>query len=187
MKDLLALSIFFYKELFFGHWFKIAGKARKELITIIINGFLDKINLFFMNYNKPFFSLYEQFFLELKKSFGKKGLLLWKKVMQNALTNAFESGGAKRLGGPKEFIKFVGSRDHALGLKVKFKKTKNGFYYRFYTDPFPKLKGKAAPDFVSESYLNPKKEYFLGKNWEYKTTKHIWKGDSFTGHVFLEK
>jgi hypothetical protein len=29
--------------------------------------------------------------------------------------------------------------------------------------------------------------YLLGGGWSYKTTKHIWRGDSFTEHVITRQ
>ncbi len=134
--------------------------------------------------NEAFFCLYENFFLELKKSLGRKGVKLWQKVMFNALMNAFKFDGARKKSGINSFIKFVGKRDNKLGLKVSFKKTRNGFIYRFAVDPFPGLKGKTSIQTITESYLNPKKEYFLGSKWRFKTSKHFWKGDNLIEHVF---
>ncbi len=45
---------------------------------------------------------------------------------------------------------------------------------------FPNLRGVVDPAKFDDSYLRFKVEYILGECWRYRTTKHIWRGDSFT-------
>jgi len=139
-----------------------------------------------MEYNAPFFRLYEAFFLKLKGELGKKGIEIWQNVMRDALITAYTKSGAKRLGGVDEFIKYVGERDRSVGLKVTFEKNDKGFIYRFHTDPFPGLKGKTNWKHLVEAYLAVKKDFFLGSEWEYTTTKHIWDGNPYTEHIFVK-
>lgn len=135
-------------------------------------------------YNAPFFKLYEAFFLKLKEKFGAQGIEIWKETMREALFKSYLASGAKNGGGVDEFIKYVKERDESVGLKVSFEKTNNGFIYRFYTDPFPGIKGEIDWEIIVDAYLSTKRDFFLGLNWNYQTTKHIWEGDSFTEHVF---
>jgi len=138
-------------------------------------------------YNIAFFRLYEAFYKVLTKELGPQGFTLWKKVLRDGLFAAYDAAGAKKLSGADEFMKFVGSRDAGVGLKVDFEKTADGFIYRFYTDPFPGLKGLAAWSDIVESYLAPKTDYFLGPDWSFRTTKHLWDGADCTEHVFVRK
>lgn len=57
------------------------------------------------------------------------------------------------------------------------------FVYRFHTDQFPGLKGKIDPYVLESTYMKFKVNFFLGPDWTYTTTKHIWKGDTYTEHV----
>jgi hypothetical protein len=139
-----------------------------------------------VEYNKPFFKLYETFFLKLMEKLGRNGIKLWKEVMHQALNSAYIESGAKKGGGIDEFIKVVGERDKGVGLIVSFEKTNDGFIYRFYTDPFPGLKGKTELETLVDTYLSVKRDFFLGKDWDYKTTKHIWNGDEYSEHIFTK-
>ena len=137
-----------------------------------------------MAYNKPFFALYERFFLALQEEFGERGIEVWKKVMRDALVAAYRSSGAVEGGGMQEFMRHVGERDRALGLEVSFQAIEDGFIYRFHTDPFPGLRGKVDKKIVDDSYLSVKRDFFLGSGWSYETTKHIWDGDESSEHIF---
>lgn len=138
-------------------------------------------------YNTAFFRLYESFYTVLFRDLGDEGFRIWKQVLREGLFSAYDSSGAKRLGGVDEFIKFVGERDAGVGLQVTFEKTTEGFVYRFFTDPFPGLQGQIQWKELVDSYLAPKMDYFLGPDWSYRTSKHIWDGAECTEHVFVRK
>ncbi len=138
-------------------------------------------------YNAAFFRLYETFYNVLHRDLGSDGFRIWKQVLRDGLFLAYDSSGAKRLGGVEEFFKFVGERDAGVGLNVSFEKTADGFIYRFFTDPFPGLKGRIDWNDLVDSYLAPKTAYFLGPDWSYRTTKHRWDGAECTEHVFVRK
>lgn len=137
-----------------------------------------------VEYNLAFFKLYERFFLKLNEKFGKKGIDIWKETMRDTLIAAYCESGAKENGGMDDFIKYVGERDKSVGLQVTFKRTREGFIYRFYNDPFPGLKGQVDWKIIVDSYLSAKRDFFLGKQWVYYTPKHIWDGDEYIEHVF---
>jgi hypothetical protein len=138
-------------------------------------------------YNSAFFSLYENVFLVLRKNFGEeKTLDLFSQIMEFGLKKSYDSAGFKK-GDPKDFVKVVGSRDKKLGLVVKFPViNKDKIVYRFYTDPFPNLKGHVNSGKLAGTYMEFKMKYMLGKDWSYKMTKNIWKGNQFTEFVITK-
>ncbi|MBI3190765.1 hypothetical protein HYZ41_03615 [archaeon] len=140
-----------------------------------------------MQYNAAFFGTHEAYFLILKELKGEKFALdATGKVMKRGLGKAYDSTGFVK-GSPKDFVRVVGERDRSVGLKVKFPAVSdNKIVYQFHTDPFPNLKGKVKPGNLDATYMDFKVNYLLGKDWKYKTTKHIWKGDEYTEHV-IEK
>lgn len=141
-----------------------------------------------MGYNKAFFGLYENVFLILKNEFGEeKALDLFSKIMCFGLKKSYDASSFRK-GTARDFAKVVGIRDKSVGLKVSFPKIENStITYRFLADPFPNLKGKVDSHKLDETYMRFKVKYLLGTNWQYKTTKHIWKGDSFTEYVISKK
>lgn len=141
-----------------------------------------------MAYNAAFFSLYENLFLVLKSELGKKqALFLFRKIMEKGLKAAYDKMGFN-VGKPREFVQVVRARDKSVGLIVKFPIVeKNRIVYQFWTDPFPNLKGKISANELDNTYMQFKVHYLLGKKWNYKTTKHIWKGDKITEHVIEKK
>ncbi|MEW6295078.1 MAG: hypothetical protein AB1467_02140 [Candidatus Diapherotrites archaeon] len=141
-----------------------------------------------VKYNGAFFGLYENLFLVIKKECGeKKALKLFTKIMVKGLKKAYDKMGFKK-GKPEDFVKVVGARDKGVGLKVRFPKiTQKEIVYQFYTDPFPNLKGKVSPEKLDAAYMQFKVNYLLGNNWQYKTRKHIWKGDNCTEHLITKK
>jgi len=139
-------------------------------------------------YNAAFFGSIETAFKILKQKYGKRAALEFlSELMKRNLSKAYAAMGAKRNGGPTEYKRVVGARDAAVGLKVSFRNLPSGFTYRFHTDPFPGLRGEVAPEELDRTYMEFKRDYLLGPAWSYKTTKHLWRGDAFTEHVFEEK
>ncbi len=141
-----------------------------------------------MQYNRAFFGLYENIFLVLKEEFGEeRALQLFTKVMHKGLKKAYDSSGFQK-GSAKHFAKVVGERDASVGLKVSFPVVEeNKIVYRFLTDPFPGLKQAVEPEKLDAAYMGFKVAYLLGEEWNYKTTKHLWKGDEFTEHEIFRK
>ncbi len=136
-----------------------------------------------MKYNTALFGLYQNLFLVLKKEFGeRKALELFAKTMQKGLKNAYDQMKFRK-GNPFDFRRVVKARDQSVGLNVSIRATKNRIVYRFFTDPFPLLKGKISAKKLDATYMQFKVGYLLGKNWKYKTTKHLWKGSKFTEHI----
>ena len=117
----------------------------------------------------------------------KPALKMFREIMEEGLQKAYDSMGAKRLGGVDEFICIVGKRDSMLGLKVKFKKGDNKFIYIFNTDPFPGLRGHVSNTALDPCYLDIKRDYFLGPEWNYKLVRHIWDGAPYTEWHFTKK
>lgn len=139
-------------------------------------------------YNAAFFGAHTNYFLVARELFGEeKALQLMTNVMEKSLTPAFEAFGAKHGGGVDEFIRVVGSRDETVGLKVSFEKAENGFYYCFLTYPFPLLKGKVDAEKLDATFIEFKKNYFLGSEWAWKITKHCFNGDDVTEYYFTKK
>jgi len=141
-----------------------------------------------MEYNKAFFGLYENVFLVLKEEFGEeKGLALFSKIMHYGLKKAYDSSGFQK-GSAKDFARVVSERDQSVGLKVAFPTVEeNKIVYQFLTDPFPALKGKVEAHKIDATYMKFKVDYLLGSNWNYKTTKHLWKEDEFTEHILARQ
>lgn len=141
-----------------------------------------------MDYNKAFFGLYENWFLVLKEEIGEeRAIELFTKVMVLGLKKAYDAMGFGK-GVAKEFARVVGARDDSVGLRVEFPEvSENRIVYQFHTDPFPGLKGKVAPEKLDATYMRFKVDYLLGQGWSYMTTKHLWRGDSFTEHVITKK
>ena len=141
-----------------------------------------------MEYNKAFFGLYENVFLVLKEGFGEeKALETFSKIMRLGLKKSYDASGFEK-GSPKDFARVVGERDASVGLKVSFPAvSETKIVYRFHTDPFPGLKGKVDAGKLDATYMRFKVEYLLGAKWTYKTTSHLWKGDSFTEHIISKK
>jgi len=136
-----------------------------------------------MKYNSAFFGLYQNLIWVLKKEFReKRALELFAKIMQKGLRTAYDQTKFRK-GNPVDFCRIVKARDQSVGLRVSVKATKNRIVYRFFTDPFPLLKGKISPKKLDATYMQFKVRYLLGKNWHYKTTKHLWKGNRFTEHI----
>ncbi|MEM7821838.1 MAG: hypothetical protein QXX38_03460 [Candidatus Aenigmatarchaeota archaeon] len=141
-----------------------------------------------MEYNKAFFRTFENFFLVLKERFGEKvALSVVREVMERNLKEAYD-GMEFRFGKPEDFARVVGARDKSLGLKVEFPEvSKNRIVYRFYTDPFPGLKGKVNHKEFDDTYLSFKLRYLLGEDWDYITTQHIWDDAPFTEHIIFKR
>lgn len=133
-------------------------------------------------YNKPFFSLYENVFLELKERLGQDGAIeVFKSLMKKGLSASY--GDDYQKGKTEEFARLVGERDELVGLEVKFPVVEEDkLVYQFHTDPFPGLKGKVDSKDLDETYMNFKVKYILGDDWKFKTTKHLWEGAPFTEH-----
>ena len=134
-------------------------------------------------YNAAFFTLYESWFKLLKSEFGEdKALELFRKIMEMGLAKAY--GNIFTKGIPSEFVRLVGERDNNVGLLVKFPEvTDNKLVYQFYTDPFPNLKTEVSYSKLDDTYMSFKIRHFLGDQWKYKISKHIWDGDSYTEFV----
>lgn len=138
---------------------------------------------FEMKYNTAFFGLYQNLFLVLKKELGgKKALELFAKIMRKGLKTAYDSMGFEK-GNPFDFRRVIKERDQSVGLTVSVKATKNRVVCRFFTDPFPLLKGTVSPKKLDATYMQFKVRYLLGKNWRYRTTKHLWSQEPFTEFV----
>jgi len=136
-------------------------------------------------YNAAFFGCVETAFKIMKEKHGRRAALgFLTELMKRNLSKAYAAMGARRHGGPAEYKRVVGARDAAVGLKVSFKDIPTGFVYRFHTDPFPNLRGVVKPEELDATYMVFKRGYLLGPKWNYRTTKHIWRGDKFTEHVF---
>ena len=139
-------------------------------------------------YNAAFFKSIENTFLLLKEREGEEYALKFiSALMEKTLKAAYESMGAKKHGGAKEFQRCVGERDASVGLKVGFEDNPDGFAYRFYTDPFPGLKGTVEPRKLDATYIRFKIDYLLGLGWTYSTPKHLWEGSPYTEHVLTKK
>lgn len=138
-------------------------------------------------YNSAFFGLYENLFIVLKEELGEETALeLFGKVMERGLTKAYDAAGFEK-GSAVDFCRVVGDRDEGVGLEVDFPEVaENKIVYRFHTDPFPGLKGKVTPEKLDATYMRFKVRYLLGDDWQYKTTKHVWKGDAFSEHVITK-
>lgn len=139
------------------------------------------------NYNAAFFGLFENVFKLLKEEYGEeKALELFTTLMERGLSKSYGSDFKK--GDPKEFERLVAERDRLVGLRVEFPKmSEDEFIYQFHDDPFPNLKGYVDPSKLDRCYLNFKVQYILGSEWDYKTTKHLWDGSSYTEHVIYKK
>ncbi|OGO93780.1 MAG: hypothetical protein A3F41_06770 [Coxiella sp. RIFCSPHIGHO2_12_FULL_44_14] len=137
-------------------------------------------------YNAAFFGLFENTFKILQKHYGKEtALCLFQEIMETGLSKAY--GFAIQPGDPDQFVRLVGERDKNVGLRVKFPKiTEEEIIYQFHDDPFPNLKDQVAPQELDATYMNFKVKYLLGKNWDYKTTKHLWHGDKYIEHVIVK-
>ncbi len=140
-----------------------------------------------MEYNVAFFGTHETYFLVLKELHGEGFALdAMRRVMERNLGKAYMLMGFTK-GSLQTFVKVVGQRDESVGLKVEFPEvTENRIVYRFLTDPFPNLKGQVDAHRLDDTYMKFKVEFLLGKDWNYKTTKHLWKGDTYTEHI-IEK
>lgn len=138
-----------------------------------------------MKYNAAFFGTHETYFLVLKEKYGEDvALKIFQEVMERNLKKAYGTG--FKMGDPKAFARVVGNRDKTVGLKVGFKIDGNEIIYRFYTDPFPNLKGKVCHEKLDDTYMAFKVRYLLG-SWKYRNTKHIWDGDKYTEFVIEKK
>lgn len=133
--------------------------------------------------NNAFFSLFENFFLTLKKHYDEPtAISLFQEVMETGLGKAYGTDFIK--GNPNEFCRIVGERDNNVGLPVEFPEIdENKIVYQFHEDPFPGLKGHVASAKLDATYIPFKISYLLGDEWQYKTTKHFWNGDSYIEHV----
>lgn len=140
-----------------------------------------------VEYNSAFFGLYEKMFLVLKQSLGEdKALDIFRQVMENGLKEAYDPMGFQK-GNPQDFTRVLRERDETVGLRVEFPEiSDNMIIYRFFTDPFPNLKGHVNHKRLDDTFMNFKIRYLLGNEWTYKTTKHIWEGDEFTEHVITK-
>lgn len=138
-------------------------------------------------YNSAFFNLYTTTFLTLKKELSQeKSLELLTKIFSTNLKSAYDQSSWQR-GSPNDFAKVVGARDQAVGLKVSFPTLEEDqIIYQFHTDPFPNLKNQVEPEIFDRTYLQFKIDYLLGDGWNYQTTKHFWKGDSYTEHLIFK-
>lgn len=150
----------------------------------IVNLRTKKESIMTLNYNKPFFSLYESIFEVLSEQQNEKEALKFMELLfSNALSKSYNEIGFNK-GSISDFIRVVKSRDEAVGLDVELINSHpNSIIYRFHTDPFPNLKGKVDPILLSDTYIKFKVKYLLGDEWFYSTTKHFWKNDLFIEHI----
>ncbi len=138
-------------------------------------------------YNAPFFNGLTAVVLALKKRYGEdQAIEVMRDVFSSRLKGVYDKLGFTK-GSPEDFVRVVGENDRMLGLEAGLFLEKGKIIYRFKTDPFPNLKGHVNPTNFDDSYLRFKVEYLLGKNWSYKTTKHLWGGNSCTEHVIEKK
>ncbi|HLC77289.1 MAG TPA: hypothetical protein VJH04_03745 [archaeon] len=137
-----------------------------------------------MSYNAAFFAVHEAYFLVLKEEKGEDFALdVMRRVMERSLGKAYTTIGFTK-GSTNTFVKVVGKRDKSVGLRVEFPEvSEDRMVYRFHTDPFPNLRGQVDPRRLDDTYMKFKVEFLLGKEWHYRTTKHLWNGDEFTEHV----
>ena len=138
-------------------------------------------------YNAPFFNGLTAVVLALKKRYGEdEAIDVMREVFSSRLKGVYDKLGFTK-GSPEDFCRVAGENDRMLGLNVEFQIQDGKIIYRFKTDPFPNLKGHADPSKFDDAYLRFKVEYLLGKDWDYKTTKHLWRGDPYTEHMIGEK
>jgi hypothetical protein len=135
-----------------------------------------------MHYNAAFFGLFENVFKLLNIEYGEdKALSHFSKLMEMGLSKSY--GKDFIYGEPMEFKRIVSERDKLVGLHVEFPViSKNKIIYQFFDDPFPNLKGLVEAEKLDKCYLSFKINYLLGKEWMYKTNKHLWNGDAYTEH-----
>ena len=135
-----------------------------------------------MAYNTPFFNTLTTLFLMYKKKYGEEeALKFFEEFFSTRLKGVYDKMGFQK-GNPQDFARVVGENDRNLGLKVEFVVEKNKIIYRFFTDPFPHLKGEVDPITFDSTYMKFKVSYLLG-DWKLKTTKHLWNSDECTEHV----
>lgn len=139
-------------------------------------------------YNGAFFRLYENTFFVLRDEFGEKSTLkILSRVLAKGLGEAYDAMNFTP-GDPKEFKRVLSERDKAVGLVVAFPEVTNTkIVYQFHTDPFPGLRGQLEYADLDATYIPFKIKYVLGDNWEYVTTKHLWRGDPHTEHIIRKK
>lgn len=135
-------------------------------------------------YNSAFFGLYENFFKVMSDELGlDRALAIFTKTMEMGLKKSYDLYGFVK-GDPESFSRVIKERDNFVGINVEFPEIlKNKIIYRFYTDPFPNLKGIVHYSLLDKTYLNFKINYLLGPEWVYNTNKHIWLGDKYSEHV----
>lgn len=140
-------------------------------------------------YNRRLFEEYKDTFLKVEAKRGKQAALEhMRRRFAKSLRPAYDAMGFEK-GDPHEFARVVGARDGSVGLKVTIDVvSERKIIYRFHTDPFPfpELKAKVKPEEFDDCYMSFKLSYLLGDDWRYTTTKHLWRGDSYTEHV-IEK
>ncbi|MBU0635986.1 hypothetical protein KKE06_03090 [Candidatus Micrarchaeota archaeon] len=141
-----------------------------------------------MTYNEAFFGLYKDLFVVLRKELGeKKALELFTKIIEKGLKEAYDALGFKK-GDPQEFARVVAEQDRSVGLQANFPEaTEEKIVYHSFKDPFSKLRGEVAPQKLDATYMNFKVNYLLGDNWQYKATKHLWKGDTCIEYSITKK
>jgi len=138
-------------------------------------------------YNKQFFSLYENIFLEIRDRYDSMTAVdVFTSLMCKGLKKAYGSNFAK--GNISDFIEIVSARDIDVGIDVEFKIISNNrILYRFLNDPFPGLKHEVDSRLIDATYINFKVNYLLGESWDYKTNKHLWQGHDYTEHEIYEQ
>ena len=134
-------------------------------------------------YNAPFFSALTAVFLLYKEKHGEEQALgFMREVFSRRLGPVYDQWGFRR-GNPQDFARVAGKNDRLLGLKVEFLASERGISYRFYTDPFPGLKGKVDHRKFDQTYMAFKISHLLGPEWTSSTPRHLWDGNRFTEHV----
>ncbi len=140
-----------------------------------------------VKYNAPFFNGLTAVVLALKKRYGEEQAIdVMREVFSARLKGVYDRLGFTK-GKLEDFIRVVAENDRMLGLEVELFLESEKIIYRFKTDPFPNLKGHVDPENFDDAYLRFKVEYLLGTDWDYRTTKHLWRGDPFTEHVIERK
>ena len=140
-----------------------------------------------MNYNSPFFTLFENVFKLIKDEYNQeKALEIFSKLMEKGLGKSYGNDFVK--GQTSEFIRLVKERDNMVGLRVAFPLvTQNEIIYQFLDDPFPNLKGCVDESKLDNCFISFKIKYILGEDWSYINTKHLWRGDKLTEYKILNK
>jgi hypothetical protein len=141
-------------------------------------------------FNSAFLKAVEARTLNLLRTESREDALKFlSNSMRTSLTDSFKNMGAPALSGKWAFKKYVAEVDKLAGLRVEFIDNTNPdgkFEYIMHNDAFPKLNNIFDVSPFSVAEIGTKINYFLGPEWSYIISKHVWNDEDESRYLIYK-